>query len=203
MAIDGNRIFQAVMDGSKIRDERGIISIFGVYLDIFYVEYYNHISFEFTKILGEKREAETSILLLQAAQECAYATFQGIRNSREWEDIVEPMIDVKEDQIVGFAAVAMAFGWGYIKVKELIPDRKLILQVDGWYEASGYRELYGLSDIGKCYGIRGVAGAFMDLLYGEEYPDGCFTFLSEEPLCQAKGDPYCEFVAQRAKSEIY
>jgi hypothetical protein len=198
MAIDAEKILRAVVEGSKIRDEKGIIPIFGVYLNFFYVDFYNYLSFEFAKLLGHDRENEAAILLIQAAQECAYATFQGIRSSREWEEIVHPMIEVEEDQIYGFTAVAWAFGWGDLRVKELIPGERMVLEANGWYEAPGYLQVYGLSDSGKCYGIRGVAGAFMDLLYGGDYPDGCFTFLAAEPLCRAKGDPRCEFVTRKA-----
>jgi len=197
MAIDGNKILHVVMEGSKIRDEKGIIPIFGVYVNLFFVDYYNHLSFEFMKKLGAEREAEAAMLLVQAAQECAYATFQGIRNSREWEEIVEPMLDVKEDQILGFAAVANALGWGEMKVKALVPEEKLVMHVNGWYEAPGYLQFHDRSNSSKCYGIRGVAGAFMDLVYGETYPDGCFTFWAEEPFCLAKGDDCCEFIARK------
>jgi predicted hydrocarbon binding protein len=38
----------------------------------------------------------------------------------------------------------------------------------------------------------------MDLVYGGEYPDGNFQYTATEPFCQAKGDPYCEFVARKA-----
>jgi hypothetical protein len=202
MAIEADRIFKAIVEGSKIRDEKGIIPIFGVYMNFFYAEFYNDLSYKFAKKLGVERDEEAATLLIQAAQECAYATFHGIRSSKEWEEIVHPMIGVKEDQIYGFAAVAWALGWGDLKVKELIPGKKMVLEVKGWYEAEGYLQ-HGLSNSGKCYGIMGVAGAFMDLLYGEDYPDGCFTFLANEPLCQAKGDPYCEFVTQKTAESIF
>ena len=106
-------------------------------------------------------------------------------------------IEQKEDQIDGFTAVAVGFGWGDLHVKDLVPNEKLVLQVNESYEANGYLEQYGQSKSGKCHMLRGVAGAFMDLLYGEDYPDGCFTFQTQEPSCRAKGDEYCEFVARR------
>ena len=198
MAIDGSKIIHAVMEGSRIREAKGILPLFGVYLSLFSVHYYNSLSFDFEKMLGKHRSTEAESLLIKAAQECGYATFQGIRNSWEWEEIVTPMIDRKEDQISGFTAVAVAFGWGDLEVKELIPDEKLVINVSDSYEANGYLESYGLSGSGKCYMLRGVAGAFMDLIYGEDYPEGCFDFLAEEPLCRAKGDPYCEFIARRS-----
>jgi hypothetical protein len=198
VAIDGNKIVHAVMEGSHIRDAKGIIPLFGVYLSLFFVQYYNKLSFDFERMMGAEQASKSEELLLEAAQECGYATFQGIRNSAEWDELVEPMIETKEDQIYSFAAVAVAFGWGDLEVRELIPNERLIIRVGDSYEATGYLEERGRAESGKCYMLRGVAGAFMDLLYGEEYPDGCFTFRAEEPICRVKGDTYCEFVAKRS-----
>lgn len=197
MAIDGNRIIHAVMEGSRIRESKGIIPLFGVYLSMFSVRYYNKLSFDFEKKMGAARAAEAEALLIQAAQECGYATFQGIRNSWEWDEIVRPMIERPQDQIMGFAAVAVAFGWGDLKVQELRSGEKLVIRAYDSYEAKGYLQDYGRAHKGKCYMLRGVTGAFMDLLYGKDYPDGCFTFLAEERFCRAKGDAYCEFVARK------
>ena len=202
MAIDGTKIIHAVMEGSQIRESKGIIPLFGVYLSLFSVGYYNKLSFGFEQKLGKHREAEAEALLTCAAQECGYATFQGIRNSWEWEEIVDPMIEKKDDQITGFAAVAVAFGWGDIEVKEILPERKLRIRVNDSYEASGYLERYGAAASGKCYMLRGVTAAFMDLIYGAAYPDGCFDFVAEEPLCRAKGDSSCEFVARKSFNRI-
>jgi hypothetical protein len=196
MTIDGTKIINAVMEGSQIRDSKGIIPLFGVYLSLFSVQYYNALSFDFEQNLADSHQAET--LLVKAAQECGYATFQGIRDSWEWTEIITPMIDKTDDQISGFASVAVAFGWGGLEVKELLPDRKLRLRVRDSYEASGYLERYGTARTGKCYMLRGVAAAFMDLIYGADYPGGCFDFTAQEPLCRTKGDPYCEFVVRKS-----
>ena len=201
MAIDGSKIIHAVMEGSRIRDAKGIIPIFGVYLSLYFVHYYNKLSFDFENEMGRERQSESVALLVEAAQECGYATFHGIRTSREWEELVRPMIELKEDQIFSFAAVAVAFGWGDLDVREIVPNEKLVIRVSDSYEATGYLQLRGIADSGKCYMLRGVSGAFMDLLYGEDYPDGCFTFRAEELFCRAKGDSYCEFIAQKTSLE--
>jgi predicted hydrocarbon binding protein len=198
VAIDSTKIIHAVMEGSRVRESKGIIPLFGVYLSLFSVQYYNRLNFDFEKIIGSRREAEAQELLIKAAQECGYATFQGIRNSWEWDEIVKPMIVQKEDQIMGFAAVAVAFSWGDLKVEALVPDEKLVIRVSDSYEASGYLKDYGCAASAKCYMLRGVAGAFMDLVYGEAYPEGCFSFVAKEPLCRAKGDSYCEFIARKS-----
>jgi predicted hydrocarbon binding protein len=197
MPIDGIKIVQAVMEGSRIRDAKGIIPTFGVYLSLFFVDYYNQLSFQFEKAWGNNPDHEASRLLVQAAQECGYATFQGIRNSWEWAEVVQPMIEKKEDQILGFTAMAEAFGWGDLKVKEIIPEKRLVIQVKDSYEATGYIKRYDPAESGKCYMLQGVSAAFMDLLYGENYPEGCFTYNSEETHCRAKGDPFCEFIVQK------
>ena len=198
MAIDGTKIIHAIMEGSKIRESKGIIPLFGVYLSMFATQYYNKLSFDFEEKMGREREAEARTLLVGAAQECGYATFQGIRNSWEWQEVVVPMINKKEDQILGFAAVAVAFGWGDLEVSEIVPERKLRIRVGDSYEATGYLDAYGPAKTEKCYMLRGVTGAFMDLVYGGDYPDGCFAFTAQETHCRVKGDPYCEFIARRS-----
>jgi hypothetical protein len=186
------------MEGSKIRESKGIIPLFGVYLSLFSVNYYNRLSFDFEIKMGQQREAEARALLIEAAQECGYATFQGIRDSWEWEQVVAPMVENKEDQIFGFVAVAVAFGWGDLSAVELDQGEKLVMRASDSYEARGYLEQYGLAKSEKCYMLRGVTAAFMDLVYGGDYPDSCFTFAAQESCCRAKGDSYCEFVARRS-----
>jgi predicted hydrocarbon binding protein len=200
MAIDGTKIIHAVMEGSRIRESKGIIPLFGVYLSLFSTQYYNQLSFDFEKRMGVGRREESKRLLIEAAHECGYATFEGIRKSYEWEQIVVPMIESPEDEIKGFIAVAVAFGWGDLWVTEIIPGEKLRIRVNDSYEASGYLKMYGQAKSEKCYMLRGVAAAFMDLVYGGDYPEGYATFFAEEPLCRAKGDLYCEFIAEKSPS---
>ncbi|MBW2472517.1 MAG: hypothetical protein JRE18_10600 [Deltaproteobacteria bacterium] len=198
MAIDTDKIVHAVMHGSRIREKKGIIPLFGVYLSMISVQYYNMISFGFEKKLGNDALAEE--LLVAAGQECGYATFQGIRSSREWDEVVKPMIERVEDQIYCFVSIAIAFGWGDLAVKELVPHTKLVIRANDSYEAKGYLDAYGKAEAGKCYMLRGVAAAFMDLIYGADYPEGCFQYTAIETHCQAKGDLYCEFVARKKTS---
>ena len=198
MAIDVSKIIHAVMEGSKIRESKGIIPLFGVYLSLFSVNYYNRLSFDFEIKMGQQREAEAKTLLIEAAQECGYATFHGIRDSWEWEQVVAPMVENKEDQIFGFVAVAVAFGWGDLALEELVAGEKLVIRASDSYEARGYLEQYGFAKSEKCYMLRGVAGAFMDLIYGGAYPEGRYSFSAAETFCRAKGDAYCEFIARKS-----
>jgi len=201
MAIDSLKIIHAIMDGSKIRDEKGILPLFGVYLSLYFSSYYNIVSFDFLSRMGKRRATEAEKLLVGAAQECGYATFHGIRQSWEWEELVKPMLETVDDQIEGFLAVAVAFGWGgEMEMMDLIPGKKLHFRVHESYESAGYLKRRGIAESGKCYMLRGVAAAFMDLLYGDDYPDGCFTFSAAEPFCRAKGDSFCEFIAEKSST---
>ena len=195
MAIDTDKIIHAIMQGSRIREEKGIIPLFGVYLSMISVQYYNRISFSFEKKAADRNHAQK--LLVEAGQECGYATFQGIRNSWEWEEVVEPMIETVEDQIHCFVSIAIALGWGDLVVQEVVPYEKLVIRANDSYEAMGYLNAYGKSEAGTCYMLRGVTAALMDLVYGDSYPDGCFQYAAVETQCQAKGAPYCEFIAQK------
>lgn len=198
MAVDALKIVHAIMKGSRIRDAKGIIPLFGVYLSLYSTSYYDQVSYEFLDKMGPGRRQEAENLLIGAAQECGYTTFHGIRQSREWEDIVRPMLETHDDQIEGFLAVALAFGWaGKMEVLDLQPYRKVHLRVAAAYEAAGLINRGEKVGSGRCFMLRGVVAAFMDLLYGEAYPDGCFTFFATEPRCQAKGDAGCEFIAEK------
>jgi len=201
MAIDSLKIMRAIMEGSKIRDEKGIIPLFGVYLSLYFTSYYNVVSFNFLSQMEKSRAEEAEKLLIGAAQECGYSTFHGIRQSLEWEELVQPMLETFDDQIEGFLAFATAFGWGgEIEVIDLIPGNRLHFRVHESYESAGYLKRLGIAEVGKCYMLRGVAAAFMDLLYGDAYPDGCFTFSAIEPFCRAKGDTFCEFIAEKSST---
>ena len=94
--------------------------------------------------------------------------------------------------------MAVAFGWGDLEIHSLVPEKKLVIQVSDSYEASGYLEQYGPAKSEKCYMLRGVAGAFMDLIYGSDYPDGLYAFSALENRCRAKGDTCCEFIARKS-----
>ena len=65
MAIDGTKIIHAVMEGSRIRESKGIIPLFGVYLSLFSVQYYNRLSFDFEKKIGPTRATEAENLLIK------------------------------------------------------------------------------------------------------------------------------------------
>mgnify|MGYP001824726656 CR=1 FL=1 len=68
MAIDGTKIIHAVMEGSRIRETKGNIPLFRVYLYLLSVHNYNRIRFYFEKQIVPSLEAEAENQLIKAAQ---------------------------------------------------------------------------------------------------------------------------------------
>ncbi len=216
------KIIKAVHGLGLSGDDEGIIEAFGVLLTNNYGDYYNTLSFEFErevmKAAGDELEEVTAELLIGAAQDCAVNTLGGIWSSPEWDAVVQPYVETKEDAVYGIVAVCNALGWGHIKVKEIVPFEKLVYEAYSPYEALGYVEKYGATaKRGKCYMLAGVAGGIQHLVYpagseskslAEVRPVPGKTDLkaialkpeylcADEETCIAKGDKHCTFVATK------
>jgi hypothetical protein len=212
MAIDERAVVSAISSLGIAGDEEGMIPAFGLDLTRHSADYYNRISFAAARRLGGSGlEDDARALLVEAGHVCAFNTFGGIMKSAEWDAVVQPMIESREDWVRGMVAVINAFGWGRWSVAELVPNEKLRVTIDDSYEASGWLRDYPISEHPRCYlGCGGVAG-LMNLLYvgditshpvlDEAYYRSLFrdggAFKSEEVACVAKGDARCEIIAAR------
>lgn len=214
MAIDEQAIITAVSGLGIAGDEEGMIPAFGLYLTRHMADYYNRISFEAARDLeGSGLEQDARSVLVEAGHVCAFNTFGGIMKSAEWDAVVRPMIESREGWVYGMAAVVNAFGWGRWKVEELVPDERLRVTVRDSYEATGWLRDYPRSEVPRCYLACGGVAGLMNLLYvgditkGPELTEDYYVqlfrggerFLAEETQCIAKGDPCCEFIAQRGE----
>jgi hypothetical protein len=201
MAIDEKTIIDAVSEMGIAGDEQGLIPVFGVYLANMYIDYYNDLSFELEREM-EPRGLQPVVaeLLIDSALQCAYNTFYGITTSAEWDALVQPTVETREDVIHGIVAVTNALGWGRVEVAELVPAEKLTIRIFTGYEAEGYQAKYGKANTGKCYMWVGVASGWMDIVYGESFPNGIYSFEAKEIKCRAMGDPYCEITATKVKT---
>ena len=99
-----------------------------------------------------------------------------------------------------------ALGWGYWKILEVEPGKKLRIKVLNSVEGIGFRSEFGETVKSKCYMAEGTSTAVMNLIYlgkietnptfDEDFYYRLFSsedsFVSEETMCAAKGDPYCE-----------
>ena len=74
MAIDVSKIIHAVMEGSKIRESKGIIPLFGVYLSLFSVHFEN---------------TSPARVLQASSQYCSGSKESGYKNPAIWSNCGE------------------------------------------------------------------------------------------------------------------
>lgn len=213
MAIDEQKVVQAVAGLGIAGNDEGLIPAFGLYLTQHMADYYNRISYATARRLERTSELadDARALLIEAGHVCAFNTFGGIMKSAEWEAVVQPMIETREDWIRGMVAVVNAFGWGRWSIAELVPGERLVINIDDSYEATGFVRDYGRSDRARCYLATGGVAGLMNLLYvgditsrpdlTEQYYVDLFRgkerFECEEPRCFASTGERCELVARR------
>lgn len=213
MAIDEQKIIEAVSQLGQSGNEEGLIPAFGLYLTQHLADYYNRISFAMAHRLERTPELidDGQTLLVEAGHGCAFHTFGGIMQSAEWDAVVRPMLQTKEDWVYGMTAIVNTLGWGRWAVRDLVPGQRLVVTVQDSYEAAGYLRDYPRSAMPRCYLATGGVAGLMNLLYvgditqGPELSDAYYKqvfrspsrFVGTEVLCRAVGDPLCLFIAQR------
>lgn len=213
MAIDESSIVDAVAGLGIAGNEEGLIPAFGLYLTKHSADYYNRISFATARELeGSGLEDDAEQLLVEAGHVCAFNTFGGIMQSAEWEAVVKPMIETREDWIRGMVGVVNAFGWGKWKIESLTANSELTISIDEAYECSGWVRDYPLGARARCYLATGGVAGLMNLLYvgditdrpklDESYYRELFRaeghFTATETKCRARGDAGCVITARRA-----
>ncbi|MCC6557795.1 MAG: 4-vinyl reductase [Polyangiaceae bacterium] len=214
MAIDERTIVLAVAGLGFSGNEEGLIPAFGLHLTRHFADYYNRISYG---LLGDfvRRLPELSVdateLLVEAGHVCSFHTFGGIMMSVEWDAIVRPMIEGREDWVRGMVGVVNAFGWGRWRVASLSPGERLVLEIEDSYEAAGFARDYPMADGPRCFLATGGVAGLMNLVYqGDVTARPALTeahyvevfrhprsFRAREVRCAAMGDARCEIIAER------
>lgn len=198
MAIDRKKIIESLSQIELTGNEDGLIPGFGVYVNQLPAAFWNNFAEKLTRQVPEELLEAAEYLLYNAANECGYHTGYGIITSEEWKAVVEPMIEkVPEDILHGAFAVFTAWGWAKSEIVELIPGEKMVVRAYDYYESDVVR--YGKSEKMSAYMVRGVAAAFMDLAYGEAYPNGLGKFQCSQVKGIECGDDYGEFIVTKAE----
>jgi hypothetical protein len=212
-AIDEESIIEAVQDLGLTGNEEGLIPAFGVNLTAGYAEYYNKGCFRYANtVVDEMGDIDVATDMLQEAGHiCGFNTMGGIMTSPEWDAVVKPMIESREDWIHGIVACINALGWGTWRVEELVPDERLVVRIYNPYESAGYERWFGVVDFPVDFTASGVANALMNLVYygditddptlDDDYYYELFVdkggFEAEQTKCVAAGDDYSEIVVTR------
>ncbi len=196
MAIQRDQIIRQLSGLTFTGNDDGLIPIFGVYANQLPVSLWNSFAQRLIGKVPSTLIEPAEYLLINAAHVCGYHTCNGIICSKEWKEIVSPMIEkMPEDMLYGMYAVLTAFGWGKSEIIELIPGERMVVRVYDYYEADAVQ--YGIASAPCAYMLRGINAAAMDLVYGNPYPNGMNTF----ECIQTKGieckDEYGEFIVSR------
>lgn len=180
-------------------NEAGLIPAFGVYLSHTPVDFFNLVSILFVEEMQQKNLFNVAKrLLIDTAENCAVNTFGGFMNSQEWQQLIAPQLKEPLDRLFGIVALINALGWGHLRVKELIPGEKLMLESFNGYEALGFKAFRDHSPQPQCFMMVGVAAGIMELLYSEgTYQEKFGTFIARETQCIACGAESCIFEVER------
>ncbi|RMG32458.1 MAG: hypothetical protein D6732_13450 [Methanobacteriota archaeon] len=169
--IDMDYVTQQFSKAEITNDENGLIPAFGVYLTKIQGDYYAEISFEFEKMFGDLMQNDPEVieaarqLLIEAGHVCGFNTFGGIMKSDEFEAVVVPLIEEREDWVRGMVAVINVLGWGVYKIIE-VSEEKLIIEIKNSYEGDAYLRRYGThAESPKCYLALGASIALMSLVF--------------------------------------
>jgi hypothetical protein len=197
MAIDRKIIIEEMSKVKVIGDEEGMIAAFNVYVQQLPANFWNAFSRRIVNYVPDDLIEAAEGLLFNAANECGYHTGYGIITSDEWKRVVSPMIEKEpEDVLHGAFAVFTAWGWAKSEVIDIVPGEKMVVRAYDYYESDIL--LYGRTSRPCAYMIQGVSAAFMDLAYGNPYPDGIGTFQCTQTKGIEIGDDYGEFLVTRA-----
>lgn len=190
--------------------ETGLIDAFGVLLTRHYANYYCNISFGLLKglvdALGEEDGYDMAKdLLIEAGHVCGFNTMGGIMLSMEWNALIKPMIQTREDWMHGIIACINALGWGTYIIEELIPYQSMKVRIYNDYESNFCLQLPH-KPIRKpiSFMATGVMAALMNLLYhsditqnptlDEEFYNKTFKtqgkFVGKQTMCRSMGAEY-------------
>ncbi len=204
--VDYLGIREALTSMDIVGNEEGLISAFGVMLTRMFSNYYVLISFKFLNKMNEEMGEDgvqiAEELLIEAGHICAFNTFGGIMESAEWNGMIKPMLKTREDWVHGIVACCNTLGWGHYEVKELIPNKKLVLEVTSGYENNAFTKTFGKSERPISFLNIGGGAGIMNLIYhgditeapelNEKYYNDLFKtkgrFVGKQISCRSMGD---------------
>lgn len=193
--IEHHKIINALVDMPFYGNSQGLIPKFNVYLANIPADLYNLICIRFIEEMKSQNLLSTAQkLLFFAGESCAVNTLRGIIISREWYELVLPMVKEESDTLYGLVAITNGLGWGNWHILNYEPGETLEMESLNGYEALGYLQYRGETHKPQCYMLTGVAAGIMELLHGEgTVEERIGTYYSEETTCICCREESCKF----------
>lgn len=160
---------------TMVGNEEGLIPAFGVYLARNQSDYINRLQFEFvhkmTEVAGDYGVTLAGELLLEAGHACGFFTYGGIMTSNEWNSVVKPYLETKEDWIKALASLVNTMGWGYHTAVEISENRAVFRNYNDFEDLS-YVRMYGKSTYPVHWANSGGFTGLMQLIYNSDLVNG-------------------------------
>ena len=150
-------------------DDKGIINAFGVYLTRHYANYYCLVSYKLIEALKAKLgNAGITIaeeLLVESGHVCAFNTFGGIMLSDEWNALIKPMLETRNDWAHGILACINALGWGLWQAEALNTNGKFNYSIQSSYESNAFITLSPDSEKQSNFLAQGGTAGICNLIF--------------------------------------
>lgn len=198
--VDEQKIIDALVEMPFCGNEAGLMPAFGVYLANTPADFYNLVCIRFVEQMSAKRRGKAAKRMLIADGEtCGLNTFRGIMNSVEWDALVAPMIREPRDKLFALVAISNGLGWGNWHVARHPSAERARFESLNGYEALGFSEYRGRSELPTCYMLTGVAAGLLELVYGVgTVEDLLGTYATHEHACICQGEAACGFEVERS-----
>jgi hypothetical protein len=192
MTVQRDVVVKKLADIKASGNEEGLIPAFNVLVNNLPAAFWNTFTVRMMEAAPAERKKEMEDALMHCANVCGYNTGYGIITSKEFQEVVMPMVtEGPKDVLRGAYAVFTAWGWAKSGIVQIKEGERMVVRATDYYEADdkpGYM---------TGFMVRGVSAAFFDLAYGKPYPDGGNTFQCEQVQGIEVGDPFGEFVVTR------
>lgn len=218
MSIGEDKVISNLVKLSLYGNKDGKINIFGGNVTRVPSEYIKKVLHNFDKNISNLAPADengraSSPIQKELAVKSAFFFLGNIMLSEEWKREVLPIVNGKDDWVLGAISSLNSMGLGKWKIRDLEPGKKLILDLYESHEANYYFENNIEAKYAVCDLSNGLAIAIMALIYDTDITENdelsidfdlynsCFqkndAFNGKEVRCKAMTKDYCEFIVER------
>ncbi len=220
MSIGEDKIINSIIDLDIYGNRKGKIEFFGGNLVRNNSDYIKSIFFSLDEYLNnilssDDSEKPSTPIIYELGKKISFFLLCDIISSDTWKEKVIPMINSKEDWILGIISIINSLGIGKWKIRDIDSKEKLIIDIYNSYELSYYLEKKVNFDKYQpefSFSI-GLATSIMSIIYDtnvlengidESYIDlynKCYDnknpFVGREVRISSNNYDYCEIIVER------
>jgi hypothetical protein len=220
MSIGEDKIINNIVNLDIYGNEYGKIKHFGKNICRNNYDYFKSVFFSLDEYLNniitlKKDEKPSYPIMEELGKKISFFLLTDIMTSTTWKINVLPMINSKDDWILGIISIINSLGIGKWKIREFLSEEKLIIDIYDSFEIFYYKEKKIDLDNYKpeFYFSIGLATSIMSLIYDTDITkqdkfeynmnlfDECFdksdAFFGKEVRFSSENYDYCEIIVER------